>query len=384
MNSIQINLVQFCLLLVVIGFCQTIFADRADINQLPRLKNMGQQINVFTIWENPTYVCVKIPYLTSMSNGNLIAFGEARVGSCSDYTETHLVYKISSDNGKTWKNPDNDTDSIKILYMVKGQVVGNAGPVMLQNGRLVVLFNVNNLDNYEIHSDDFGVTWSEAKLLSGVSEPDWKWVGIGPPAGIQLESGRILIPAYHTKYLKENGLISWGHTIISDDMGSTWRMNKANHYYSILKWPNEAQAVDLGNNTVLINSRNAAGIKRIQTYSYDGGETFGPIETVSEMNQPITGCEGSTFYSKKTDSIYVTAILPLKGDYLYRQNLVLYRSTDKGKTWELLFMIKEGPTAYSALAINNGSLVVLYESSDKKELVFIPNRIIFQDLGIDA
>jgi len=34
----------------------------------------------------------------------LVAFGEARVGSCSDYATTHLVAKQSGDGGATWSD----------------------------------------------------------------------------------------------------------------------------------------------------------------------------------------------------------------------------------------------------------------------------------------
>ena len=52
--------------------------------------------------------------------------------------------------------------------------------------------------------------------------PEWKWVGLGPPSGLLLKSGRVLIPAYHSTVPNDNGELSYGHTMISDDDGVTW------------------------------------------------------------------------------------------------------------------------------------------------------------------
>ena len=50
--------------------------------------------------------------------------------------------------------------------------------------------------------------------------PSWRWVGLGPPGGLLLQSGRIVIPGYHTELLPpkvDDGLLSKGHTLLSDD-----------------------------------------------------------------------------------------------------------------------------------------------------------------------
>ena len=93
----------------------------------------------------------------------------------------------------------------------------------------------------------------------------------------------------------------------SDDLGDTWQLGGL-----ILSpdLPNECQAVDLGNNTILVNSRSlnnhrllvpcmfltaTAAHPRLQSLSYDGGLTF-PAEAqqAPELFEPWEGCEGST------------------------------------------------------------------------------------------
>ena len=46
-------------------------------------------------------------------------------------------------------------------------------------------------------SDDDGLTWSEPEeITESVKEPSWSYLGTGPGHGIQLGSGRLLIPCW--------------------------------------------------------------------------------------------------------------------------------------------------------------------------------------------
>lgn len=62
--------------------------------------NHSTPVDVFVKGEDG-YFCVKIPALLVTKSGVLLAFGEARRDSCSDYTKTDLVQKHSRDGGKT-------------------------------------------------------------------------------------------------------------------------------------------------------------------------------------------------------------------------------------------------------------------------------------------
>jgi hypothetical protein len=119
-------------------------------------------VDVFNIGEGG-YYCIKIPYIITLKSGTIVAFGEARLGSCSDYTGTDLVYKRSLDGGGTWS----------VLRVLHGEtnasqlaVIGNAAPVQdTASGRLVVPFCRNNSAVLQSYSDDDGVTWSPVTLV---------------------------------------------------------------------------------------------------------------------------------------------------------------------------------------------------------------------------
>ena len=65
-------------------------------------------------------------------------------------------------------------------------VIGNAAPVQLSSGRILLPHTRNNSDVWLMSSDDDGVGWSTPRMLQNVTLPAWKWVGTGPPGSIQL------------------------------------------------------------------------------------------------------------------------------------------------------------------------------------------------------
>ena len=66
----------------------------------------------------------------------------------------------------------------------------------------------------------------------------------------------------------------------SDDGGDTWQLGgdiKTNNPIG------ECQAVDLGNNAVLVNARSNTGPNRYQSLSTDGGMTFSEAQIVRAL-----------------------------------------------------------------------------------------------------
>jgi hypothetical protein len=56
----------------------------------------------------------------------------------------------------------------------------------------------NNTNVLLLNSTDSGLTWSLPRdLTSQVSQPSWSWYATGPPGGVQLASGRLLVPSNH-------------------------------------------------------------------------------------------------------------------------------------------------------------------------------------------
>jgi sialidase-1 len=201
---------------------------------------------------------------------------------------------------------------------------------------------------------------------------DWKWVGLGPPAGIQLSNSRMLIPGYHTTFVKGDGEISKSHVIVSDDLGATWRI--ASESVGDPYFTNECQAVELGNKSVLINSRTLTP-QRVQILSNDAGDSFETPQIAVGLTETIEGCEGSIVRDASTNTIYFSNP---NNDALIRRNMTVFASIDEGSSWLPLVVVDPGATSYSALVITAPEeLAILYERSDSFNLIFEPDQIVF-------
>ncbi|CAF2774597.1 unnamed protein product [Rotaria sp. Silwood2] len=321
------------------------------------------------------YFCIKIPSILTTIRGTLLAFGEARMFSCSDYTQTDIVYKRSLDNGQTWSN-------LQILYRGNSSNdnynrVGNIAPVQLKyNQRILIPFCKNNLIIMQTYSDDDGLTFSQPQIIPNVTKSNWKWVGLGPPSGLLLQSNRILIPAYYSTHPNDNGLLSTGYVMLNDFNGQLDKWYLGGEFHRIAYFPNECQAVELllNANSIFINAR-SLGKKRIGAYSDNGGMTFNKVIVLNTLVQPLTGCQGSTIYHNNTHQIFYTGLAETS---FIRSNLSLYISNDNGENWTYIKTIYQGSSSYSSLTImNDESIGLLYEWANKTDLIFEPDYMTF-------
>nr|DAA35232.1 TPA_inf: sialidase NEU1.2 [Karenia brevis] len=330
-------------------------------------------VNVFSKGESG-YYCIKIPYLTSLPDNSLLALGEARWGSCSDYTKTDLVMKTSWNGGKTWS-------ALKIFHTGgEADTVGNAAPVVVGQD-LIIPFCLNNSKVFIKRSGDLGETWSNAEdISSNVTRAHWKWVGLGPPAGLLLSSGRILIPGYHTDIFGpyvDNGDVSKGHAMLSDDGGKSWRLS-ADDDFGGRHFPNEDQAVELSGGHVAIFAR-GLGFFRTRTVSEDGGDHWGTTEVLETLPQPFIGCEGSTIKCRESKRLVYSG--PVHFMTRLREDMSIYVSDDEGRTWQKYMRVDPGFSAYSALAWHGKNLALLYDRSNvTTDVRFEPDHMSFAAL----
>ena len=72
---------------------------------------------------------------------------------------------------------------------------GNPAPVVDQGtGTIILVFCRDNKEVFTLQSSDDGLTWgSMTNITAVVNGGGWGFVGTGPPGGIQLPSGRLII-----------------------------------------------------------------------------------------------------------------------------------------------------------------------------------------------
>jgi len=92
----------------------------------------------------------------------------------------------------------------------------------------------------------------------------------GPGIGIQLESGRLIIPSW---YFDERG----SHVLYSDDHGLTWKKGGDGNAGA------EPQAYQAKNGSVYMNCRSSEG-KRVILWSHDEGNTWEDWGFDDELN----------------------------------------------------------------------------------------------------
>jgi sialidase-1 len=306
------------------------------------------------------YSTYRIPALVTTAKGTLLAFCEGRRNSASDAGDIDVLLRRSFDNGKSWS-------PVEVVADMSDDTVGNPTPVVERaTGDILLLLtrNPGRINEAQIiegngqrtvwltRSRDDGATWTPPVEITGqVKQPDWTWYATGPGNGIQLRSGRIVIPCDHN--LRE-GNQRHSHVIYSDDRGETWHIGGV-----AAEKTNESAVVELRNGDLLLNMRSYHGRNRraIQR-SHDGGLTFTPLEFEETLIEPV--CQASLIATGRGRLVFSNPAATT------RTRMTLRVSKDEGASWNTARVVYEGPSAYSSLArLRNGWIGLLYERGTK-------------------
>ncbi|PYV12436.1 MAG: exo-alpha-sialidase, partial [Acidobacteria bacterium] len=262
------------------------------------------QVQLFKSGEHG-YHTYRIPALAASKKGRLLAFVEGRKSGRSDTGDIDVLLRRSFDNGKTWTEA-------QVVADHGDDTIGNPCPVVDAGTRTIWLLLTGNpgktnetqiLDDagqgtrtvWVTHSNDDGATWAAPiEITSSVKEKNWTWYATGPGNGIQLESGRLLVPCDHAR---QGSHKIYSHVIYSDDHGRTWRIGG-----TVGEDTDECQVVELQDGTLLVNMRSNHGKnRRALSRSRDGGLSWSPIEFDETLIEPV--CQASFIrYTRKGKS----------------------------------------------------------------------------------
>ena len=285
--------------------------------------DQGEEAGAFSTIFTPGeggYAFFRIPAAVTADDGSILVFAEGRVDNSEDYGNIDIVLKRSSDRGKTWGD----------LILVKDDAentCGNPAPVVLGNGRVLLVYNLaipdrlNEVDDvtYVTWSDDGGLTWSESMDISDQIKSDGESnFHPGPVHGIvkQYEpcKGRIIIPVW--------GSNPKAFIIYSDDGGVTWHKGAKMDY----QYANESTVAELCDGKLIFNTRDGnkqeGAYFRYDAISEDGGETFLPSRRTS-LVEPVNGCQGSMISYGKDEK--TTRLFPSFPLYRVVIKVILYR-----------------------------------------------------------
>jgi sialidase-1 len=297
----------------------------------------------------------RIPSMLVLPDDTIIAFAEQRTQAYLDWGDINIVSRISSDGGETWS-------LINIVVDNGTRTLGNPCPVYnTLTGTIHLLYNLDNKLVFETTSVDNGTSWSSPRHLTDEIGLDVTWNtdrfdyqhGTGPGIGIQMSSGRLVIPSYYFNDYNDKGC----HVIYSDDNGTTW------HKGEDLGVGEECQVVELLNGSLYLNARNGGGRGRFVATSNDGGETWNPW--IEDSDLPDLGCMASIIRYTHSGP-YNNALLFTNPYSSIRTNLTLQISLDEGTNWDTKIMLFEGSSAYSQLgSLSDGTVCFLAEAGPK-------------------
>lgn len=266
-----------------------------------------------------------------------------------------------------------------------------------------------------VSSSDEGRSWSQIRDLTeeviGEEVAHWATFAVGPGHGLQLQSGRLVIPAYAYRFnrmVRCLGHPLWGrarpHSLMfySDDLGATWEHGQLLQSGQTIECE-VAEVMNPDGCPMLYCSARTPGRYRAEALSADQGEHFGKVSLCCELREPRHGCQGSvvSFQSKTCLPVEVAPNgenvssgqpptlpgTPPEGQdggkppaswLLYshptsskrRLNLGIYlnRAPLEAVCWSQPWILHKGPSGYSDLAVlEEGLFGCLFECGEKHE-----------------
>jgi sialidase-1 len=373
--------IHFLAALVLLAFASPVFG--ADV----------EKIDLFHA-DKDGYKLYRIPGVVVTKAGTVLAYCEARK-TASDWATIDILLRRSTDGGKTWGEPAKIADvpgpkernpvALEKKLGAKGDVTYN-NPVMIadKSGVVHLLFCLEYMRCFYCRSDDDGKTWTkpneitESAFATFRKQIDWKAIATGPGHGVQLKSGRLIVPVWVSLGTGGSGHgDSISATIYSDDGGKTWKRGEiaipnAGEFTS----PNECCVAELPDGTVMLNARSPSKAnRRLVTTSAGGVSKWSKPAFDDALTEPV--CMGSLLavpgekpvllFSNPDNLEKAGAKAPAPGTGRDRKNLTVRLSADGGKTWSAKRAVESGFSAYSDLALaKDGTVLLFYERAGEK------------------
>ena len=363
-------------------------------------KPLLEKVDVFEAGKDG-YEIYRIPGIVVTRKGTVLAFCEARKSSRGDWGTIDIMLRRSSDGGRTWsprqkiadvtglhaKNPVAMTQK---LATPDERTYNNPTAIVDRDGTVYFLFCLEYMRCFYMRSSDEGETFSAPVEITAAFEKfrpeyDWKVLATGPGHGIQMRSGRLVVPIWMSTGTGGHAhRPSVASVIFSDDHGKTWRrgdiavQNTPQHVF-----PSETVAEELADGRVMLNARSESkDHRRILVYSKDGATGWSAPRFHPQLLEPICmasmvrfstargGCRNRLLFSNP-DNLERRDGKAAPGVNRDRRNLSVKLSYDEGETWPVSKTLEAGWSGYSDLAVTkDGMALCFYERGGRDDKTF--------------
>ncbi len=270
----------------------------------------------------------RIPAMIVLPKDVVLAFAESRIDPMSDLLDINIVMKRSLDGGRTWS-------PLQTVEDIGQHTVSSPAPVYDRDTQTVWLpFCVDYSTLYLTESTDLGETWSEPRDMSQeLGLPQNSYCHNGPGNGIQMSTGRLIIPTTQGK----------SRVLFSDDHGLTWRLGQP------IGKGSEPQVFERTDGSLCANLRSGREIDRIMACSPDGGATWEPWYYAAGL--PDADTQASILRFTTAQDYSRDRLLFSNPGVPYRGYFTIRMSYDEGRTWPVSKLVYQGAAGYSDLAV---------------------------------
>lgn len=318
------------------------------------------------------YTTYRIPGICVTPTGVVLAHTEARYGRGGDWDAIDIVMRRSLDNGQTWGEPRKIVD-----HRDYGQGPIHNGNTIVdeQTGEVHILFCFNYARAFYMKTTDDGLTFTSPVEITETFEAfrpeyDWGVLAVGLPNGIQLKTGRLVIPVWLSESKTTAHRPNRCAVIYSDDHGHSWQRGAL--VPDVVPNLNETTLVERADGSVMLNMRNGIGVKRrVITTSANGVDGWATPWLDPALVEPT--CQATLFRFSSTNEGRSRILFcnpdslvgkDAKGPSIFRkrQNVTVKISYDEGQSWPISKVIEPGLSGYSALAVcPDKTILALFE-----------------------
>lgn len=362
-----------------------------------------EKIDLFTAGQLG-YKLYHIPGIVVTAKGSVLAWCEARRNGVTDWDAIDILLRRSTDDGRSWSEPQKISHvpgpiaknpfSLAVKGVRKENITYN-NPVLIadRDGPVHCLFCVEYMRCFYMRSDDDGQSFSKPVEITSTFENfrssyDWKVLATGPDHGIQLRTGRLIVPVWLS-------LGTGGHahrpsvtaTIYSDDRGRTWQAGDI-AVPCTDEWinPNETIAIELADGRVMLNVRSESKAhRRLVTTSPNGATGWSTPKFDDALVEPIcmagmvrlsTADQGgrNRILFCNPDNLERADGTASPGKFRDRKNLTVRLSYDEGQTWPVKKSVEPSWSSYSDIGVSKqGTILCFYGCGPKAG--FAGNRL---------